>query len=245
MNNTDLTNKQDWDKYYDSFKTNKPLPFMDIFAKHLKEDPTKSVLEVGCAGGAFLYHIYNEFKYIPYGIDYSEKIELTKIKFERNGALTPTLYLEDLFNWKTNKKFDLVCSFGFVEHFDDLSRVVKKHADLVAPGGLMILTIPHFAHGQYILHWILDRKNLKLHNTTIMNLKSFRKAFADLPFEIEELTYYGTFAFWTEKRDLNFAERIVYRIIQESGKAINRIFGKDFSNFIFSPNIVCVAKRIK
>ncbi|MCK9351780.1 MAG: class I SAM-dependent methyltransferase [Candidatus Pacebacteria bacterium] len=245
---TTLTTKKDWSEYYDKNahtqeKKEKPVAFSELFDAYLKPDKNKTVLEIGCAGGDFLYHIHNKFSHIPYGIDYSEKIELTRNKFSENGAVAPTLYLQDLMTWTTEKKFDVVCSFGFVEHFENFDFVIKKHADLVSNDGLLILTIPHFSHGQYFLHWLLDRKNLKLHNTKIMNLRSFKKAFAKLPFEIKELSYYGTFAFWMEKKLETLTEKILYRVIRIFGVKINRVLGENRPNFMFSPFIVCVAKR--
>jgi 2-polyprenyl-3-methyl-5-hydroxy-6-metoxy-1,4-benzoquinol methylase len=243
-----LTTKKDWSEYYDKnahtqAKKERPIAFSELFDKYLKPDKNKTVLEIGCAGGDFLHYLSDKFGYQPYGIDYSEKIELTRKKFAENGAVAPTLYLQDLMTWTTEKKFDVVCSFGFVEHFENFDFVIKKHADLVAPDGMLILTVPHFSHGQYLLHWLLDRKNLKLHNTKIMNLKSFKKALASLPFEIEKLSYDGTFAFWTEKKLETLPEKILYRIIRIFDREVNRIFGKNHPNFLFSPFIVCVAKK--
>lgn len=34
--------------------------------------------------------------------------------------------------------FDIVYSLGFVEHFEDLNIVIKKHTELLKPAGILL-----------------------------------------------------------------------------------------------------------
>lgn len=239
----EYTTKNDWDKYLKRYepKLIESVVFADVFKKYLTPDKNKSILEIGCAGGNFLCYLVKTFGYRPYGIDYSDEIMRTKELFEFNGLKAPVLYKGDFFQWNPNKKFDVVCSFGFVEHFKNIDHVIKRHADLVAPGGKLIITLPHFAHAQYFFHWLIDRENLKKHNTKIMNLNSIRKAVKNSGLRIEHLSYYETFGFWTENNNITRREKIIKNLIRFFGKVLNKTVGYDRPNFLFSPFIVCVA----
>lgn len=238
--------EKNWDKYFTTYQPRDvdTIVFSDIFKRFLIADPSKSVLEIGCGGGEFLCHLAKNYKFMPFGIDYSTVgIQKTNELFSYNRIAVPTLYQEDFFRWAPEKKFDVVCSFGFAEHFDDFNDVIRRHAELVTPGGTLIITIPHFAHAQFLFHWLIDRENLKQHNTRSMNLSAFKEAFTDLPLTIKHLSYYKTFGFWTEKKRLSTWEKIVHSGIRNFGRVINRTFGYDRPNASLSPHIVCVAKK--
>lgn len=248
MDNKNYTDKKYWDDYFNRHKhklsTVENSLFSDIFEKYLKPDRNKRVLEIGCADSNFLCYLSKRFDYQAYGVDYSEAITKTVDLFKFNGLPEPTLYKNNFFSWKPGIKFDVVCSFGFIEHFDDINTVIEKHAELVAPGGKMIITLPHFAHAQYFLHWLIDRENLKKHNTKIMNLDSIRKAVMRYGLKIEYLSYYKTFGFWTENNHMSRTLKTINWLIIKSGKVVTKIFGYDRPNFIFSPHLVCVATKI-
>lgn len=248
MENLNLTDKKFWDEYFDRRQHKASIVenslFSDIFDKYLFPGKNKTVLEIGCADSNFLCYIAKKIGYKAYGIDYSEAIAATADLFKFNSLPEPILYKEDLFVWKSDKQFDLVCSFGFIEHFDNTDPIIAKHAELVAPGGKLIITLPHFAHAQYFLHWLIDRDNLKKHNTKIMNLDSIKKAVTKSGLKIEYLSYYKTFGFWTENNNLTRLEKLINWSILKFGKVVTKIFGYDRPNSLFSPHIVCVAKRI-
>ena len=237
------TTKEDWNQYYDSYKPEKieRVYFSDLFDAFFKKDTAKSVLEIGCAGGKNLCFLAKYYGFQPYGIDYSDKIKTTYELFKYNGLPEPALYKEDVFSWKPDRQFDVVCSFGFIEHFENINEIIKKHISLVAPGGILIVTLPNFARGQYFFHWLIDRENLRKHNTKIMNLASINKAFIDQPVAIKYLAYYKTFGFWHERNTLLWWEKIIYYSVRKFGKALNLFFGYDYPNSIFSPHIICVA----
>ena len=44
------------------------------------------------------------------------------------------------------KKYDLVLSGGFAEHFDDHELVVRKHAEWAKPRGLVVIIVPNLTH---------------------------------------------------------------------------------------------------
>ncbi len=240
-----LTNKKFWDEYYINFQPTKieKILFSDIFNKFLTPDASKSILEIGCAGGAFLCYFAKYFHYQAYGVDFSDKISETYAMFNYNKLSRPTLFHEDFFSWKAPKTFDIVCSFGFVEHFDNLTEVLQEHVKHLSTDGTLIISMPHFSHLQYFFHYLVDRENLKKHNTKIMNLIVLKNACNDLSLEIIYLSYYRTFGFWIENKSLLWWQKIAYNAIIFTGRVINKIFGLQKPNFLVSPHIICIAKK--
>ena len=134
--------------------------------------------------------------------------------------------------------------FGFIEHFSDFVIIVRRHAELVAPDGLIIITSPSFAGMQYLLRLIADYENLKRHNTSTMNLSSFKKAFSEPPFKIEMFRYYRTFGFWHENESSKRIADLFKRFFNRGGMLLTKLFGENFDNPLVSQCIVCVARKI-
>jgi len=247
LENKNYTDKKFWNSYFDSHKRSLAIIekslFSDVFDKYLSFDPNKTVLEIGCADSDFLCYISKKFGYKAFGVDYAESIERTRNIFRFNGLSEPILYKEDVFTWATDMKFDLVCSFGFIEHFNGLDGIVIKHANLLSPGGKLIISMPNFSGIQYFFHWLIDRPNLKKHNTKIMNLNTIKKSVENTGLKIERLSYYKTFGFWTENHNMNRFEKLINWLIRKLGKVINIVFGYDKPNFLFSPHIICIATK--
>jgi 2-polyprenyl-3-methyl-5-hydroxy-6-metoxy-1,4-benzoquinol methylase len=102
-------------------------------------------LEAGCAPGKFGAY-FSKYGYEIYGFDYSDKgIAQTKKNWELlgvNGKVKKVdlLSLDDEFE---GSNFDLVWSYGLIEHFEDPELVVKILSSLVKPNGILITIIPN------------------------------------------------------------------------------------------------------
>ena len=268
----DYTDKHFWNSYYRRFQLKEVHSslFADLFSRFLTPDKNKSVFEVGCAGSYHLCYLAKYFNFQTFGIDYSDEIETTRALFTYNKLPEPTLYKEDFLTWKSPRLFDVVCSFGFVEHFENPSVVLHKHLQLLSPGGTLIVIIPHFAHLQYVFHWLLDRGNLKKHNTHIMSVHALRTALRaavhnettpgspDAPprIAIQYLNYFRTFDFWIERSvhtktekggtigpPLNVIGRFFYRVLCRIARGTTSLFGAYRSNFLVSPYLILIARK--
>lgn len=141
----------------------------DLLGKHIR--PESRFIEVGCAPGKFLAWVKVKCRTETWGLDYSE----TGIRNCRNlfeaMKLDIELRQDDLFNSALPKQhFDSVASFGFIEHFDDPTEAVRMHAELLAPGGVAMITIPHYGGMYGRMQAKFDAPNLAIHNTNIMNV---------------------------------------------------------------------------
>lgn len=172
------------------------MEFRWIFEKHLKYRKTGRMLEIGCVPGTFMAYFYNEFGYFPEGIDFDKyAIPITSQTLKNFGVEKFKVYRADFNKWKPKKKYDLVFSLGFIEHFDNPEEIVKKHIDLVKKGGVVIIEIPNFGGFNGFLHKLVDRPNLEKHNTRIMNLDFFREIAQEYNLKVLYLDYFGSFHF--------------------------------------------------
>jgi 2-polyprenyl-3-methyl-5-hydroxy-6-metoxy-1,4-benzoquinol methylase len=217
MNNNKKTTKDYWDKVWES-PVRLRLPsrlnvgitnITSLLSKYVK--PKDKYIEVGCAPAKLLSWVSSELKADASGIDYSELgIKQSNILIEAL-QLDINLYQDDFFNNKLKKNYyDVVTSFGFIEHFDDISPVVNKHIELLGSGGVAIIVIPNYS-GIYgsIQKWC-DPKNLDLHNTNIMNTKSLIESVnVDEHIESVNAFFYGSVNPWVVNLDRKLPKILV------------------------------------
>lgn len=105
----------------------------------------KKLLEIGCGNSVYLSYFSKYHHFDVSGIDYSEYgCQCTRQILERDHV-TGNIYLGDLFAPPVDliEKFDVVCSFGVVEHFNETEKAIAAMAKFLKPGGLLITTIPN------------------------------------------------------------------------------------------------------
>jgi len=136
--------------YWDSSYAKAPLvyrpellEFRDLFAEHLR--PGGSCFEVGCYPGSYLLYLCKTFGYVANGIDQTPFVRSRlPAYFEEHGVEVDQLWHDDFMILQTDRKFDVVCSFGFLEHFRNFGEIIERHMSLVATGGLLIISCPNF-----------------------------------------------------------------------------------------------------
>lgn len=75
----------------------------------------------------------------------TEGIEKIKVNSSYHQLKEPVLFKDNFLSWFRETKFDILGSFGFIEHFKNVEFVVKN-ADLVKNKGLVIISIPNFTN---------------------------------------------------------------------------------------------------
>jgi SAM-dependent methyltransferase len=244
-----LTDKKFWEQRWrgqadaKTFEKVHPgiMPFHPLFEKILPKD--RSFVEVGCSPGRNLVYFNRYFNYRVAGIDFAAA-ELVRQTLASNGIDDYDVYDMDFLEKLPPKKFDVVGSFGFVEHFTDLEEVLARHVALVNEGGLVVVGVPNFRWAQYLIRLVLDRDTLKHHNVKATKCAAIRKILAGLGARrIIYSGYYKTFKFWTDREDLPGA---VLRGISlfDAGfqKAARLIRADNIPTPFFSPYSVTVAQ---
>ena len=138
------------------------IPFRDLFARYLPRGGT--CFEVGCYPGMFLAYLGLEHEFTVSGIDATPQVTDRLVRhLEKLGVRVGTLHHGNVFTFVSPERYDVVCSFGFIEHFAHVDNVIGRHVALLKPGGTLVLTCPNFRGLQYVLHRLLDSENLARH----------------------------------------------------------------------------------
>ena len=199
VDNYSIVGQSVWDnawatREYDYAEEN--IMFKDIFARYLR--PGGTCFEVGCYPGNFLTYLGKRFGYTVSGIDRTPDFSRKILKKLANNAVAAGEFFEgDFFEFETEERYDLVCSFGFLEHFSNTEFVIERHARLVKPGGTLLIESPNFRKIQFLLHYLLDRQNLEIHNIKAMDLERWNRTLRHNSMIVEYQGFWGTMSFWT------------------------------------------------
>ena len=214
----------------------------------LPTEPGTSFLEIGVVPGAILMYFASKLGYKCTGVDCSPKVNLIPAAFAKQG-LEARFIQTDFFKWQPDEKFDVVYSGGFIEHFTDYEDVVRKHWDLVAPGGHLILAIPTFTTPMQTLfrRFFFTREKMRevwdAHNTSMMNLGCLRRAVEGCPdVEILVASYIGEMTVWfgADEPGIKGWTKPFFRPVQLAQRVMAKI-GK--SSSFYSPMAVLLARR--
>ena len=178
-----LSEKEHWEETWKNISLPRVIDINDrgllelheIFNRCLNNSEKKlDLLEVGCAASAWLPYFHKYHHCTVYGVDYSPVgVQLARKNLSLQGVdgeiiLGDILLEERIFN----RQFDVIVSFGFIEHFLSPDKVIKKMATYLRSGGLLVTTVPNL---KGIFGWFLRRFQPDLFNI-------------HYPMDLEELT---------------------------------------------------------
>jgi SAM-dependent methyltransferase len=138
----------------------------DFFRAALTGVPRGSrFLELGCAQSRWLPFFGNEFGLRVEGLDYSAVGCAKARELLARTGVEGRIHHADLFAPPSALigRFDVVASFGLIEHFDDTAGCIQACSRFVRPGGRLITTIPNMRGSVGMLQRALDRKVFDLH----------------------------------------------------------------------------------
>jgi L-malate glycosyltransferase len=223
-----LVQQRHWDHGYKNIefkKYNEKDPIASLICDYVSIDKNKSVFEIGCFPGTYL-SVFGEMGYKLNGIDLTQGVKSDLPSWlKKEGFKCGDFFCDDFLEADINKKFEIVCSFGFIEHFTDIEDVILKHTALLESEGYLILTTPNFSgFVQYFLHLLVDRKNLKLHNLNIMDPFLWKKILIKQGFQVLYCGWFGGFSFWAEKDDSrNIFQKVLLFFLLKCSGLLNRL----------------------
>jgi 2-polyprenyl-3-methyl-5-hydroxy-6-metoxy-1,4-benzoquinol methylase len=118
---------------------------MEFLMKKVAEDKNlKSIIDIGCGDGRFTRELFKEFsKVIVKGLDYSNRsIQLAK---GLNDDLNIDFYCENIIENELSEKFSTAILMEVYEHIQPslADHFLKGIYNLLEPGGVLHLTVPH------------------------------------------------------------------------------------------------------
>ena len=245
MGNNFLTDKEFWIKNTEEYGFHKHGDnhgISRLIKKNIPENVNGHCLEIGSFPGPFLT-VFGDLGYTLNGLDFNPFNETALPSWLKSfGYKTNEFQSVDFFQYQSEKEFDVVASFGFIEHFIDFNDVISRHAVLVKKDGYLIITTPNFSGLiQFWLHKIFDQNNLALHNTKSMNPTKWKKQLQELNFEILYSGYFGDFWFWHGKENLPWLKRKLLWFIERAVSVLRKIIW--FQSPAFSAYAGIVARK--
>lgn len=137
------------------------------FRKALRgtETTDRLFLEIGCGNSAFLSYLHQAFGFRIVGLDYSEQGCMMTRRILERDHIPGDIHLGDAFNPAPEwiGKFDVVGSFGVVEHFEDTTGTLKAFAKYLKPGGILITSLPNLTGLAGFLQRTLNKPVYDIH----------------------------------------------------------------------------------
>lgn len=100
------------------------------------------VLELGAATGFLTRWLISQYGGSGVLVDRSENAYHAFLSMKDSFCKTVTYINEDIFRVEPEGTFDLVCSFGLIEHFKEKTPVIDIHKKFAAPNGYILILVP-------------------------------------------------------------------------------------------------------
>jgi len=155
----DQAGKEYWDGLWTDAALPEPIDHTDadfrnrperVMAEYLHGclgdlDPGSRLLEVGCARSPWLPYFAHRYGFRVTGLDYSEPGCAAERRVLRRAEVDGEVIEADMFDPPPELlgSFDVVVSFGVIEHFAKTTSALSAIGSLTKPGGLVITTVPN------------------------------------------------------------------------------------------------------
>ena len=129
------------------------------------ETNNKRLLEIGCARSVWLPYFAKQFGFKVYGIDYSERGCQQAMELLSNQGIKGEIVCADFFSPPESMlgEFDVVVSFGVLEHFEDTDGCVLAFSQFLRKKGIMITNIPNLSGLIGLIQKCINRDILDIH----------------------------------------------------------------------------------
>jgi len=219
----------------------------------LPAKPGLKVVELGSAPGANLVRFHQRYGCDVYGIEYTESGVAQNRALFAAHALDPAHVVHaDIFDPELSTRyagfFDVVFSFGLIEHFSDPQPAVERHMCLLKPGGTLILVIPNLRGIHHFLTVLFNRPLLALHNLPLMQRAAFQQLCSLSGTRSLYCGYYGVFTPDVHNTPPHSVKRHLLRCVKVACLPLQwllralRQYGR-WESSMFSPYLVFLGRK--
>ena len=246
MTDKNIVDQQYWNDSYVNYQfaiADVNDPVRRFIAEHIPAvNRHATCIEIGCFPGRYLA-VMGELGYELHGIDLTPRIDpdlrnwLNVCNYKVGEILN--LGIENL---KLDQKHDVVCSFGFIEHFTNWESIIQKHLLLVADAGYLVITTPNFRGlVQRTFHQLVDEENLRRHVLESMHPEKWVSLAKSLGFETIFAGHFGDFDFWVDNQERSKLQKLILKGINSTSQIFRKM---PSNNAMYSPYCGMVLKKI-
>ena len=148
-----ITPASHWEEIYQKKDTTCRLAFQKWsypvqaeLANHLgsfTQNRSSRFIEFGCAPGRFLVYFSQVFGWEVAGVELSQTGVVRTEALLKANEVNARLYTGDMLTLEPDCQYDVVGSFGLIEHFDNPLPCYRAMMRWLRPGGAMIVTVPN------------------------------------------------------------------------------------------------------
>lgn len=203
--NNNITDQAHWDAYWANYRYDK-IPDKVVFHPFMKQlSRGKSLIDIGGFPGVFAAWFYKHGITDVTVLDFHLNRDIVR-KFEKiNGLPENSIQCihTDFFSFTPERRYDIVFSSGFIEHFEDTADVIKRHVELLSEEGQLLILIPNFLGLNGMIQRRLDRENLEAHNLKSMEIPALEEIMRSYPLRDVSVEYIGKPMVWLEPKPEN------------------------------------------
>lgn len=234
-----ITDKAYWDNYWSNYQYDS-IPQKLVFEKYMPLlTRGNNFIEIGGFPGLFAAAFYQRgVKDITILDFYINKDIISNFEIKNNLPKGAIKYIEsDFFEFKSDIKYDIAFSYGFVEHFEDTYDVIARHVDLISKNGQLLMLIPNFLGLNGMIQKRFDIQNLEAHNLKAMDIDYLNGIMQSFGLKKIKVEYIGKPMLWLEPKPENKENRKWVKLLSYLIKLI------PIKSKLFSPFIVIYAEK--
>lgn len=244
-----LTTREYWSSYYSHNNADRDEiehicgeydDVWNILVNSCKKKP-ETIIEIGAYPGRFLSYLASRYQLYPTALDFNPDLAAIEKSMAAMNVKNFRCINKDFLAFRPLKRYDLVVSIGFIEHFVNFDEVLDLHCNYVDENGAMLIMIPHMRYGQYLHRKIFDQENLDIHNLECMKTSVFEKFAERNDLQIRHLSYFGGFLTNVHK-PLHGVKDLCNRVERKAFKLINPVLSKHPSRF-YSSTLIGIFTR--